>query len=164
MNRRVIFGALGAMGLAGILGVAVHAQSGPHVGFGHGFRGAMGFGGFGHGGMGGDHLARVDEHMGDLKAMLRIAPEQEADWAAFTNDIKERVARLEKQHAEARDANENLKAPERLERFASRLKSHEADLDGAIESFKRLYSSLNAEQQSLLDRLVAHRGHGPRRG
>jgi hypothetical protein len=112
---------------------------------------------------GGDHAAMLNEHLGHLKTELALTPDQEPAWQAFTADIKGRVGRFEQAHKKS-EVTEDLTAPERLERFAARMKEHQGELDEVIQSFKRFYGTLRPEQQKTLDDLVAHRGHGPWRG
>jgi periplasmic protein CpxP/Spy len=99
----------------------------------------------------------------ELKAKLKITPQQEGAWNDFAAAMKP-PARDDAKHAD-RAAMEKLTTPERLEKMKVMRTQHMADMNAAMDkrdaATKALYAALTPDQQKVFD--AAHtqgqRGH-----
>ncbi len=179
-TRKVIVGLVAAAALAAS-GAGVYAQSegyGPGAGrgaMGHsqdGGRGARGHGQDGGRGMMGqgqregqrghgrwsNPAAAVEGHLAALKVELKITPDQEQAWQAFTAKAKQQadpmIARRTQMVAQATAAN--LTAPERLAQRTARMKQGLAGMEAMTVAVTDLYGVLTPEQKALADKQLSH--------
>ena len=150
----VVVGAL-AFGTA----VLADQDGGMGHGFGHGK--AMGMGhGHGHGKMeGADPAARVDSHLGDMKAQLKITTAQEPAWQAFSTAAKQRAAGMQAMHTQMQHDSGN--AADRMAQHSAMMQQRSAGMVATSEAFKALYAALTPEQKAVADQSfgkMAHRG------
>ena len=139
-------------------------------------RGAMGYGpgaqrdGYGPGMMGngpgagrGGHgmwsnpAAMVEGHLAALKVELKITPDQDKAWQAFTAKAKAQadtmIARRAQMVALASAANQT--APDRLALRAERMKQGVASMETMTAAVKDLYGVLTPEQKTLADQQLS---------
>lgn len=99
----------------------------------------------------GDMQERRQAHMAQrvnaLKAQLKLTPEQEPAWNAYTAAMRptERPARLD------RADMEKLTTPERIDRMRALRAQHAAEADRRGEATKTFYAALTPEQQKTFD-------------
>lgn len=173
INSKHIAALLAASAMSFGLGAA--AQPGPGGGMGPGA--GMGPGGMGDcmmggpggmrgGKMMGDPAARAEQHLAQFKTQLKLTPQQEPLWQAFTEKVKAGAA-LRASHMQGMPQAGT--APERMDRMVQHMKEHTAAMEGTNEAFKRLYDALTPEQKAVADKyhpFADHMGQkrGPRRG
>ncbi len=144
-------------------GISANAQPGSGSGMGPG--GCAGMSG-GH--MMGDPAARAEQHLTQLKAQLKITPQQEPLWQAFADKMKASAGQGMK--AMQQSMQQPMTAPERMNLMLEHMKQHTAAMEGVNESFKRLYDALTPEQKAIADKYHPFGGQngqqrgGPRRG
>jgi Spy/CpxP family protein refolding chaperone len=180
-TRKILVGAIAAAALAAS-SVVVYAQpAGPGAGYGSGAgygpgagRGSMGYGpGAGRGGMWGNPAAAVEGHLAALKVELKITPDQEMAWQAFTTNARQQadtmIARRNQMFSQA--PGTTLSAPERLAQRTEFAKQRIAGMETMTAAVKDLYAVLTPEQKAIADRQLAHgpmggggRGMGGGRG
>lgn len=120
-----------------------------------------------HGGHG-DWAAKAQAHrqqrMQDLHLVLRIRPEQEAAFQAFTAAMAP-PARGEHEHGD-RAAAATETTPQVIDQMAARQARREQFMAQRAEATKRFYAALSPEQQQVFDALrrLSHEGRGGHRG
>jgi hypothetical protein len=110
--------------------------------------------------MGGNHAARAEKHLADLKAQLKITPQQEPLWQAFADKLKSAMGGMRPMS----DASQPATAPERMNRMVEHMKQHTAAMEGVSDSFKRLYDALTPEQKAVADKYHPFGEHMGKRG
>jgi len=114
-------------------------------------------GGPGGPGPDGNMRARMHEHMAqrasDLKAKLKLTPEQEVSWKTYMAEMKP-PADMKRP---ARGEMEKLSTPERLDKMREMRKLHEAESDRRDGATRTFYATLNAEQKAVFDASTAER-------
>jgi hypothetical protein len=104
----------------------------------------------------------VEGRIAFLKAQLKIAPAQEAEWQQVEAALRENAKMLDQTITTERQNRSNMGAVQRLElreQFAKVRLDNDARL---LAAFKPLYASLSPEQQQMANQLVGahhHRHH-----
>jgi len=191
-TRKILVGAIAAAALAAS-GALVYAQpagqgagwrdcpyGAPGAGYGPGAgRGAMGYGpgagrggpgmmhrgpGAGRGGMWSNPAAAVEGHLAALKVELKITPDQDTAWQAFTTKARQQadtmIARRDARRAQMTSGAPAApqSAPERLAQRAEFAKQRIAGMETMAAAAKDLYAVLTPEQKALADQ---HLARGP---
>jgi len=114
--------------------------------------------------------ARMDQRNAALKTQLKITPQQEALWTAFTESHKPAAAAGGSQRPDPAEMAK-LSTPERLDRMQQLRAQHMGEMSAAMEkrtaATKALYAALTPEQQKIFDTAAMpgqHRGQGHRQG
>ncbi len=110
------------------------------------------------------------EYMGKrlerLHTELKLSPEQETAWQAWTGDMKEKMTQMREGRPDA-TAMAKLPAPERMAQMLERHKERQKEMEAGLASLREFYGKLNPEQQKVFDSFKPFGGHrhgGPRRG
>jgi Spy/CpxP family protein refolding chaperone len=115
--------------------------------------------------MQGKMAERMKEHMAkreaDLKAKLKLAPEQEAAWAQFTTAMKP-SAQGPKRPDPAEMAK--LTTPQRIDKMQALKAERDAEMNKRMDAVKAFYATLTPEQQKVFDAEHANMGHGGHSG
>lgn len=105
-----------------------------------------------------------------LHADLKLAPEQEAAWKAWSEPLRQQAEAMGDRRAE-HEQMMKLPAPERMEKMLERMKEHQQKMEAQLASLRTFYSQLSAEQKKTFDAFQPfggpRHGHdrgGPRRG
>ena len=190
-TRKILFGAIAAAALAASSAL-IYAQpagqgtgardcpyGGPGAGYGPGAgRGAMGYGpgagrggpgtmhrgpGAGRGGMWSNPAAAVEGHLAALKVELKITPEQDTAWQAFTAKARQQAETMPAHRAQmvAQMQATDQPAPERLTQRTEFAKQRIAGMETMTAAVKDLYAVLTPEQKAIADRQLAR---GPMAG
>ena len=142
-------------------------------GFGRGAEG-QGYGpGAGRGGMGpamwSNPAAGIEGHLAALKVELKITPDQDKAWQAFTGKAKAQAETMPARRAQmfAQMSATNQSAPDRLAQRTEFAKQRIAGMETMTAAVKDLYAALTPEQKAIADQHLAHgpmggarRGHG----
>lgn len=131
--------------------------------------------GAGRGGPGGwsNPAAAVEGHLAALKVELKVTPDQDAAWQAFTAKARQQaegmIARRTAMTGQAAGATQS--APERLARRTDFMKSAAANMETMSTAVQDLYAVLTPEQKAIADRQLVRgpmggggRGFGGGRG
>jgi len=112
--------------------------------------------------------AMVAKRHAALKAELKITPEQEGAWTAYTAATKPPAKMDHKRPDRAELAK--LTTPERIDKMRALRDQHHKDMQAAMDrrddATKTFYAALNAEQKKTFDNAHAHKGgrHGRHHG
>ncbi len=147
MKRELIVGLIAATALS--WGVTASAEPGKGCdGTGEATHHRMGQGRM-------DPAAGPEQHLAHFKDELKLTPQQEPLWQAFTEKVKQNAGPgMKAMH----DMDPGLPAPERMARMNALMKERLAAMESATDAFKRLYDALTPEQKKIADRHAAHMG------
>src|SRR5439155_8071633 len=104
----------------------------------------------------------VEGRIAFLKAQLKIAPAQEAEWQRVKAAMRENAKMLDQTITTARQNRSNMGAVQRLELREQFAKVRVDNDTRLLAAFKPLYASLSPEQQQMANQLVGahhHRHH-----
>lgn len=101
---------------------------------------------------------RMAKRQADLKAKLKLAPEQEAAWTQFTTAMQP-PAQGPKRPDPAEMAK--LTTPQRMEKMQALKAERDAEMTKRMDAVKAFYATLTPEQQKVFDAEHATMGHGP---
>jgi hypothetical protein len=110
---------------------------------------------------------RVEAKLAYLKTALRITPEQQPQWDAFANTLRNQARaqdqRIQEWRAQ-RDQHDERQRPTAIDRLERKQKFYTIALENLqqrIAAAKPLYAALTHEQQQIADEVLAsHGGHG----
>lgn len=123
---------------------------------------------------GGDRMGAMHEHgrehmqahmakrLDELKAKLKLNPQQEASWTTYVAAMKPGAMATPPRPEDMA----KLTTPERLDKMREMRKAHEAEFNKRDEATRTFYGSLSAEQKKAFDDNTAramqdgHRPHG----
>jgi hypothetical protein len=91
-----------------------------------------------------EHMAR---RAADLKAKLKLTPEQEKAWKDYAAAMKPPARAPQPNRAEI----DKLSTPERLDKMRELRKLHEAEFDKRDAATRTFYGTLSAEQKKIFD-------------
>jgi protein CpxP len=101
-------------------------------------------------------------HLSELKEKLKLAPEQEAAWNAFTRTSQPAARQMGVDRQAIRGEFEKLNTPQRLDKMLAMSELRHARMLERIQATKAFYAQLSPEQQSVFDAGAMpdhHRGH-----
>ena len=105
------------------------------------------------------HMKKVQDHWAqrhaDLKAMLKLAPEQEGAWTTFTAAMKPPAA----MQRPSRSEMDPLNTPARLDKMQALRAQHNATMDQRNAAIRTFYATLNPEQQKVFDAQTRRADH-----
>lgn len=143
-------------GLLATLTAVAQAQPGPGPG--------PGAGGPGPNGDTRAHMhERMDRHIADIKAKLKLTPDQEELWTSYITAMKPPADAKRPDHTEL----ENLTTPQRLDKMRELRKQRDAEMDKREAATRAFYAKLTAEQKKIFDTSTGPQYHnrgmwGPR--
>lgn len=105
----------------------------------------------------------AEKRLEKLHADLKLAPEQEAAWKAWSDPIGKQAAAMGDMRSE-REAMMKLPAPERMEKMLDRMKEHQKKMEDQLASTRTFYGQLNAEQKKTFDAFQPFGGPRGERG
>lgn len=158
------------MGAGGPMGGGMNGPMGGKDATEHGMHGAH----MGHGRMDPDKMqAMMAKRQADLKAKLKLSPEQEASWTSYTAAMKPMAGPPKGMERPNPADFEKLSTPERIDKMRAlrdqRRNAMNEDMAKRDEATKTFYNSLNADQKKVFDSetfrmMSAHHGRGGQAG
>jgi protein CpxP len=107
------------------------------------------------------HERNVEDRITFLHTKLKITPEQETQWNAFA-DVMRNNGQTMGQLFQQRKAATNLSALDDMKQYATIAQAHADGMKKLVDAFDPLYSSFSPEQKKLAD-ATFHQG-GPESG
>lgn len=102
----------------------------------------------------------INRQMNDLKAKLKLTPQQEPAWTTFTAAMKPTGEMMAKRPDRAE--LDKLSTPERLDKIKALRAQHTAEMNALMdkrdEATKTFYAQLTSEQKQIFDAEHARRG------
>jgi hypothetical protein len=113
------------------------------------------------------HEERVEERISYLHTQLKITPQQETQWNAFADVMRNNGETMGKLFEERR-ANKNISALDDMKQYADIAQAHADGTKKLVDAFQPLYDSMSADQKKLADTTFRetpaqgprHRQHG----
>jgi periplasmic protein CpxP/Spy len=143
-----VFKPLLIAGLLAVAGFSVAAQGMDHGGMRHGKADPA------------KMQQMVAKHQDELKAKLKLAPNQESAWTSYTAATKPAASMMAARPDHA--AMEKLTTPERMDMMKGMRATRDAEMNKRADATKTFYAALSAEQKTVFD--ASHKGHGGKRG
>ncbi|RYF76734.1 MAG: hypothetical protein EOO22_01155 [Comamonadaceae bacterium] len=108
---------------------------------------------------------RRAQRQAELKASLKLQPQQESAWAAFSGAMQPPARPANRvDRATARAEFQKLTTPERLARMQARQAERSERFARRADATRSFYAALTPEQQKTFDEATARRGTGGPRG
>ena len=98
-----------------------------------------------------DFGARAEARLGDLKAGLKLRPEQEAAWNEFRGALLSQAEQMQEKMTTRRASADAKTALERLEQAQEGADQRRAALDAVAQATKAFYPTLDKEQKAFFD-------------
>lgn len=175
-KRKILVGLVAAAALAASSSLVYSHPMGGGPGYGNcaqgagpgaqGFGPGAGRGGFGPGmgpgagrgghGMWSNPAAAVEGHLAALKVELKITPDQDKAWQAFTAKAKQQADTMIARRTQmSGQASASQSAPERLAQRTEFAKQRVASMESMTAAVKDLYGVLTPEQKTIADQQLA---------
>src|SRR5208282_1496804 len=105
------------------------------------------------------HDMKVEKHLKDLHAKLKITPAEETQWAAVAQTMRDSAKELE-MAIDKREATINTAtAIDNLNAYGDIAQAHTDSVKKLSAAFAPLYASMPDDQKMLADEVFAHRMH-----
>jgi protein CpxP len=104
-----------------------------------------------------DRSMRLDKHIADLRAQLKITPAEETQWGAVAQTMRDNANNLDKAMDKREDANGS--AIDDLNAYGEVVQSHADGIKKLSAVFSTLYESMSVDQKKIADDVFAQRGH-----
>ena len=96
--------------------------------------------------------AHMQQRAADLKAKLKLSPEQDAAWAGYVAAMRPPAQAQRPDRAEL----DKLSTPERLDKMHALRQQHEAAMDQREKATRAFYAALTPEQKKTIDANTLH--------
>jgi protein CpxP len=103
--------------------------------------------------------AKVEQHIKDLHAKLKITPAEEAQWYAVATTMRENATELDKVIDKREASIQTATAVDDLTAYGDIAQAHADAVKRLSSAFSPLYASMPDEQKRLADEVFAHRQH-----
>jgi hypothetical protein len=101
---------------------------------------------------------RVEQHITDLHARLRITPAQQAEWDQFAQVMRENAANMNQALEQRGSGFASLNAAENMQSYAQIAQQHAQDMQKLATAFQALYGAMSDDQKKNAD--TVFRAHG----
>jgi len=95
----------------------------------------------------------VEQRITDLKAALKITPDQETKWKAVADAMRQNAGMMDKLVQDKRAKAATMTAVDDLETYQDFTKAHLDGLKNLTSAFKSLYDSMPADQKKNADQV-----------
>ncbi len=105
----------------------------------------------------GGAVARVDQHIKELRGQLKITPAQEAQWQQFAQVMRDNAREMDQAVMQRAQQFSSMTAVEDMESYEKIAESHVQHLQKLIPAFSNLYTSMTPEQKQRADEVFRAR-------
>ncbi len=95
----------------------------------------------------------VERRIEDLRARLRIRPDQRHAWHRFAEVMRENARNMDHAYRHRANRLSSMSALQNLESYAQLERTRARDVDRLVKPFRHLYTALSPEQQREADHL-----------
>lgn len=99
-------------------------------------------------------LTRVDQRIAQLHVALQITADEEAQWQAFADVMRNNARERNLSHQEREAQLATLSATESMESFVRVAREHAEELQRLATAFQVLYAAMPVEQKQVADRVL----------
>ena len=103
---------------------------------------------------------KVERHIKDLRAKLKITSTEEPQWDAVAQTMRETAGELDAAIAKRQATIKTATAVEDLNAYEAIARSHADGVKRLSEAFAPLYAEMSADQKKMADDVFAQRVHG----
>jgi protein CpxP len=97
-------------------------------------------------------MVQVERRIAGLQRRLKITPEQQPQWDAFTAVMRQNAAHMEALQRDRADKVTTMTASEDMRSYAEVARAHADDLQRLVPAFDTLYAAMTPEQKATADR------------
>jgi periplasmic protein CpxP/Spy len=105
----------------------------------------------------------VEQRVTELKAALKITPDQETKWKAVADAMRQNAGMMDKLVQDKRAKAASMTAVDDLETYQDFTKAHLDGLKNLTSAFKSLYDSMPADQKKNADQVFMSYGDAPKK-
>ncbi len=95
----------------------------------------------------------VERRISELQRRLKITPEQQPQWDAFTAVMRQNAMHMQALQRDRADKVMAMAAPEDMRSYADVARAHADDLQRLVPAFDALYAAMTPEQKAMADRI-----------
>jgi periplasmic protein CpxP/Spy len=107
---------------------------------------------------------RVEKHIADLHAKLRITPAQQPEWDQFAQVMRENATSMNETMEQRRTGFASMNAADNMQSYAQIAEKHAQDMQKLATTFKALYGAMSDDQKKNADAVFREHGAHPRHG
>ncbi len=97
-------------------------------------------------------MVQVERRITGLQRRLKITPEQQPQWDAFTAVMRQNAGHMETLQRDRADKVTTMTASEDMRSYAEVARAHADDLQRLVPAFDTLYAAMTPEQKATADR------------
>ena len=101
---------------------------------------------------------RVEQHITELRAQLRITPAQQSQWDQFAQVMRDNAKNMDQVLEQRAAGFATMNAAEDMQSYAQIAEQHAQDTQKLATAFQTLYGSLSDEQKKNADAVFRARG------
>jgi periplasmic protein CpxP/Spy len=102
---------------------------------------------------GSDVEQRVEEHIRELHAQLRITPAEKPQWDRFANVMRDNARDMDQQFTMRREQFSTMNALQNMQSYERIADAHAQHLQQLVPAFENLYNAMPESQKRLTDRV-----------
>jgi hypothetical protein len=96
---------------------------------------------------------RVEEHIRQLHAQLRITPVEQPQWDRFAEIMRENARGMDQEIAQRHQEFARMNALQNMQSYQRIAESHAQDLQRLVPAFENLYNAMPDQQKRLTDQV-----------
>lgn len=96
---------------------------------------------------------RVEEHIRQLHAQLRITPAEQPQWDQFAEVMRQNARAMDQEFAERRQQFPTMNALQNMQSYEKIAETHAQHLQRLVPAFETLYNAMPEQQKRLTDRV-----------
>jgi hypothetical protein len=96
---------------------------------------------------------RVEEHIRELHAQLRITPAEQPQWDRFANVMRDNARNMDQQFVARREQFSTMNALQNMESYQRIADAHAQNLQQLVPAFANLYNAMPESQKRLTDQV-----------
>jgi periplasmic protein CpxP/Spy len=96
---------------------------------------------------------RVEEHIHQLHAQLRITPAEQSQWDRFAEVMRQNARAMDQEIAERHQQFPTMNALQNMQSYEKIAAAHAQDLQRLVPAFENLYNAMPDQQKRLTDQV-----------
>jgi hypothetical protein len=96
---------------------------------------------------------RVEEHIRQLHAQLRITPAEQPQWDRFAEIMRENARGMDQEIAQRHQEFARMNALQNMQSYQRIAEAHAQDLQRLVPAFENLYNAMPDQQKRLTDQV-----------
>jgi LTXXQ motif family protein len=96
---------------------------------------------------------RVEKHIKELHAQLRITAAEEPQWAQFANVMRENARAMDQAFSQRMQQYPTMNALQNMQSYEQISEAHAQHLQKLVPAFENLYNAMPEQQKQLTDRV-----------